>query len=74
MTAPFAFWYEGEKENGLIRELTPLECERLMGMPENWTAYGKIDYEKSIPEMSGRGPHRMAQKGYSKAEALAGLS
>lgn len=43
MTAPFAFWYEGEAENGFIRDLTPLECERLMGMPEGWTAYGSKD-------------------------------
>lgn len=43
VTAPFAFWYEGEAENGFIRDLTPLECERLMGMPEGWTAYGSKD-------------------------------
>ena len=24
----------------MIRDLTPLECERLMGLPENWTKYG----------------------------------
>lgn len=22
------------------RRLTPLECERLQGLPDNWTAYG----------------------------------
>ena len=36
----FAFWYEGEEQDGYIRHLTPIECERLMGLPENWTAYG----------------------------------
>ena len=24
-----------------IRKLTPLECERLQGFPDNWTKYGK---------------------------------
>ncbi len=26
--------------DGRIRKLTPLECERLMGLPDNWTAFG----------------------------------
>jgi DNA (cytosine-5)-methyltransferase 1 len=33
-----------------IRRLTPLECERLMGLPDNWTKYGmnaKGQYELS---------------------------
>ena len=25
----------------LIRRLTPVECERLQGFPDNWTKYGK---------------------------------
>ncbi|MGY0695024.1 DNA cytosine methyltransferase [Virgibacillus sp. FSP13] len=36
----FSFWYEGKEKDGYIRQLTPLECERLMGLPENWTALG----------------------------------
>lgn len=36
----FTFWYEGEEKEGFIRQLTPLECERLMGLPEGWTALG----------------------------------
>ena len=40
VTAPFSFWYEGEEQDGFPRVLTPLECERLMGLPENWTKYG----------------------------------
>lgn len=35
----FSFWYEGEEKEGYIRYLTPIECERLMGLPENWTAF-----------------------------------
>ena len=26
--------------DGFLRALTPLECERRMGLPENWTKYG----------------------------------
>ncbi|GIN71747.1 hypothetical protein J14TS2_22220 [Bacillus sp. J14TS2] len=36
----FSFWYEGMEKEGFIRQLTPLECERLMGLPEDWTALG----------------------------------
>ncbi|GIN59918.1 hypothetical protein J8TS2_42370 [Lederbergia ruris] len=36
----FSFWYEGEEQEGFIRQLTPLECERLMELPEGWTALG----------------------------------
>ena len=38
----FSFWYEGEdwRKEGGIRYLTPLECERLQGLPDHWTAYG----------------------------------
>lgn len=24
-------------DNGILRKLTPLECERLQGFPDNWT-------------------------------------
>ncbi len=30
-------------ENMRIRRLTPTECERLMGLPDKWTAKGVID-------------------------------
>lgn len=39
----FSFWYEGKEKEGYIRQLTPLECERLMGLPEGWTALGHKD-------------------------------
>ena len=26
-----------EKENSVVRKLTPVECERLQGFPDNWT-------------------------------------
>ncbi len=44
----FSFWYEGKEKEGFIRQLTPLECERLMGLPEGWTAYG--DQDKAISD------------------------
>ena len=36
----FAFWYEGREAEGVMRYLTPTECERLQGLPEGWTKYG----------------------------------
>ena len=36
----FSFWYEGKEQDGEIRYLTPTECERLMGLPDGWTALG----------------------------------
>ena len=32
---------EGTMENYRIRKLTPKECERLQGFPDDWTKYGK---------------------------------
>lgn len=43
----FAYWVEGKEEDGFIRTLTPLECERLMGLPKNWTKYGEKGEEIS---------------------------
>ena len=43
----FAFWYEGDEENGFIRYLTPTECERLQGLPEDWTKFGAMGEEIS---------------------------
>ena len=37
---PFAFWFEDDPEGGCVRFLTERESERLMGLPEGWTAYG----------------------------------
>jgi len=36
----FAMWYGSDYENGIARFLTPTESERLMGLPEGWTATG----------------------------------
>ena len=36
----FSLWFGNDYQNGLLRFLTPTECERLMGLPEGWTACG----------------------------------
>ena len=40
----------GIRDNAKIRRLTPTECERLMGYPDNWTKYGL--YGDEVKEMS----------------------
>ena len=47
----FAMWIDGDEKNGVIRYLTPLECERLMGLPEGWTEYG---YDGELISVSAR--------------------
>lgn len=36
----FSLWYGDDYENGFLRYLTPTESERLMGLPDGWTASG----------------------------------
>jgi DNA (cytosine-5)-methyltransferase 1 len=36
----FALWHGDDWKGGLIRYLTPRECERLMALPEGWTETG----------------------------------
>lgn len=38
----------GILSNSRIRRLTPTECERLQGYPDNWTKYGMIDGKKTL--------------------------
>ena len=40
-----------------IRKLTPLECERLQGFPDDWTKYGIIDGK--VKEMSNTQRYKM---------------
>ena len=40
-----------------IRRLTPIECERLQGFPDNWTQYGNFDGE--IKEISDSQRYKM---------------
>jgi DNA (cytosine-5)-methyltransferase 1 len=45
-----------------IRYLTPLECERLMGWPDNWTKYG-IDEKGNIVELSDNARYNLIGNG-----------
>jgi len=36
----FSIWYGDDYKNGVVRQLSPTESERLMGLPDGWTAYG----------------------------------
>lgn len=56
----------GSKQNwdsylvdGVIRRLTPLECERLQGFPDNWTKFG-VDQNDNIIELSDTQRYKMA--------------
>lgn len=41
---------QGIVQNAEIRRFTEVECERLQGFPDNWTAYG--NYDGTVKEMS----------------------
>lgn len=44
----FSYWMGDDYKNGILRYLTPIECERLMGLPEGWTALGCRDEPISL--------------------------
>lgn len=35
----------------IVRRLTPLECERLQGFPDNWTQFGELYLDKKLMKM-----------------------
>ena len=47
----------GVYENSKIRRLTPIECERLQGFPDNFTKYG--DFDGEIKEISNTQRYKM---------------
>lgn len=47
------------KDAAMIRRLTPIECERLQGFPDNHTAFG--DYDGVVKPM--KNVHRYKQCG-----------
>lgn len=56
-----------EKERPLIgtsvvRRLTPLECERLQGMPDDWSRYG-INEKGEVFELSDSARYRLQGNG-----------
>ena len=40
-------------EDVRIRRLTPIECERLQGFPDNWTKWGKSEPNKNVKYAGG---------------------
>jgi len=45
-------------KQGILRRLTPIECERLQGFPDDWTKYG-INEKGEIVEMSDTQRYKM---------------
>lgn len=45
--------------DGKIRRLTPLECERLQGFPDNWTKFG-VDQNDNVIPISDTQRYKMA--------------
>ncbi len=50
-------------ENNIFRKLTPVECERLQGLPDNYTKYG-LDNDK-IKEISNTQRYRCIGNGFT---------
>jgi DNA (cytosine-5)-methyltransferase 1 len=50
--------YDGER----LRYLTPLECERLMGWPDNWTKYG-LNEKDDVVELSDNARYNLIGNG-----------
>lgn len=46
----------------IVRRLTPLECERLQGMPDNWSKYG-VDESGKVFELSDSARYRLQGNG-----------
>ncbi len=53
---------QGVMEESKIRYLTPLECERLMGWPDNWTEYG-MEEDGKVVELSDNARYNLIGNG-----------
>jgi len=49
-------------DNAIVRRLTPVECERLQGMPDDWSKYG-IDENGNVYELSASARYRLQGNG-----------
>lgn len=49
-------------ENAIVRRLTPVECERLQGMPDDWSKYG-IDENGNVYELSDSARYKLQGNG-----------
>ena len=52
----------GDDIESVVRRLTPLECERLQGMPDNWSKYG-INEKGQVYELSDSARYRLQGNG-----------
>lgn len=48
--------------NSVVRRLTPMECERLQGMPDDWSKYG-TDENGNVYELSDSARYKMQGNG-----------
>ena len=51
-----------ELEHSVVRRLTPLECERLQGMPDDWSRYG-LDEKGNVYELSDSARYKIQGNG-----------
>lgn len=49
-----------------IRRLTPLECERLQGLPDNWTDVPSVDYKGNIKPASDSSRYKAIGNGMAQ--------
>ena len=54
--------HEIEEPKHIVRKLTPLECERLMGWPDQYTAQG-VDDNNTVVDISNTQRYRMCGNG-----------
>ena len=52
----------GGEMNSVVRRLTPMECERLQGMPDDWSKYG-TDENGNVYELSDSARYKMQGNG-----------
>lgn len=53
---------DDDQMNSIVRRLTPLECERLQGMPDNWSKYG-VDENGKVFELTDSARYRLQGNG-----------
>ena len=49
----------------VVRRLTPLECERLQGMPDNWSKYG-VNEKGEVYELSDSARYKLQGNGIAR--------
>ena len=52
----------GEEIETIVRRLTPMECERLQGMPDDWSRYG-INEKGDVYELPDSARYRLQGNG-----------